>query len=97
MKLEAHITLLKEDAEKLKEFAEKTLFAWKFSQIDGDPLLGAKPFCYLTKHASAPMELFNEMKYLSDDLTHRGFHVVRTKLERIIFDSKTDFFDVGGL
>lgn len=45
---ELHITIDKKDGPAAEAIARE--LHWKTSQIDGDPVLGAKPFFYLTTY-----------------------------------------------
>lgn len=87
MKFEAHITFPRRDASIVKELALTS--AWKFSQIDGDPVLGTDVFCYLTSYGTEYLDL----KMLMDNEAQRarnvGAEVVRTKVEQVVFDSAT--------
>jgi len=47
-KFEAHITMPRDKAEDVEKWAE--ISGWKFSQIDGDPLMGKQAYCYLTNY-----------------------------------------------
>lgn len=86
---ECHITLEKID----RDIEQKSIEAlkWKFSCIDGDPVLGKKPYSYATKHY--PERLGTE--YVNQDLTRTaqnlsalGHKVVRSKTELVVFDTK---------
>ncbi len=86
---EAHITLEKID----REIEEETIkeLGWKFSCIDGDPLLGKKPFSYATKHFSPRLrqsKVINEIESIADSLASLGFIVLRSKLELVLWDTK---------
>lgn len=84
---EAHITYDRKHADYVIKLSERT--GWKFSQIDGDPVLGHEVRCYLTHYDVDAYGLLHEMNdvvYMStsDDIPH-----LRRKIERIIFDSVT--------
>ena len=88
---ESHITIErpkhKPAQRMLKEYVENNLKA-KYSQIEGDPSLGDKTFCYLTRHhrdlQDAFIQLSNDHRYLS----YHGYVVVRKKIEVVVFDTK---------
>jgi hypothetical protein len=85
-KFEAHITMDKVHGSRLKD----GLKGWQYSAIDDDPIMGQKPYCYLTAYDPDALNL----KYRMDDVvdileTEMGILALRTKIERIIYDSKT--------
>jgi hypothetical protein len=85
-KYEAHITLDKAVAPRVKA----GLKDWQYSAIDDDPIMGQKPYCYLTAYDPDAKMLKARMDQVVDILnTEMGIEVLRTKVERIIFDSKT--------
>lgn len=87
---ECHITLpppaTAEERTRLEAMARN--YHFKTSQIDGDPVLGAKVFFYLTGHDTE----FNSMKGRMDDLSLRvaaaGVKVLRCKIEQILYDDR---------
>lgn len=88
MNHEIHITTLIAYAPKAEEVAQ-TLH-WKTSQIMGDPVLGAKPFFYLTTHRDT---LYNAQQALDTccaTLLEAGVPVVREKIEHIVHDVRYD-------
>lgn len=65
---------------------------WKFSVIDGDPVLGDGLKCYATKlfnrrngQEAVQAELFS----IAKDLTNLGFNVLRRKIELVIYDDRS--------
>lgn len=91
MNFEAHITLPIEFAAAVEAWAAENAAAWKFSKIDGDPLLGAKPHCYLTRHHTQYDWLLSNMRYVVTGLMDReGIPTLRQKVELIMYDTKTD-------
>lgn len=88
MTFECHITCHIKDSEKVEE---ESIFSkhWKFSKIDGDPLLGAKPHCYLTCHSVGFKDIKEDMNTTAERLTSKGIEVLRKKIEEIVYDSKT--------
>lgn len=75
--------------QKAQELIEKR--GWKFSKIDGDPVLGKGVKCYATNHFAAKKnvdEVIRNMSYLAEELFAASFLVIREKVELIIFDTK---------
>ncbi len=86
-KFEAHITCPREKSDDVKQFAGLT--GWSFSAIDGDPVMGKQAYCYLTAYRPVAEELLAEMAKLSHLLLEANVPVLREKIERIIYDTKT--------
>lgn len=66
---------------------------WKFSRIDGDPVLGRGVKSYLTRQFkdSRPLrEVIDEVEFTAAMLRDSGpeFNVLRTKVEHVCYDSK---------
>lgn len=66
---------------------------WKFSRIDGDPVLGRGVKSYLTRQFkdSRPLrEVIDEVEFTAAMLRDSGpeFVVLRTKVEHVCYDSK---------
>lgn len=87
---ECHITL----QENPSNFNELEIFIksqkWKFSCIDGDPILGSGLKCYATKHFNANKEIefvLNELFEMADKLSLKST-VLRRKVEMVIFDDR---------
>lgn len=88
MNYECHITVHVQHA-KAAEAVAKDLH-WKTSQIDGDPVLGDRPFFYLTTHCSNVEDMMHRMRMCTDMLERvNGVPVIREKIELIIHDTKT--------
>ena len=86
-KFEAHITCKRDDSEKVGQVGK--YYEWKFSAFDADPLMGDKPYCYLTNYDPNAQTLLNSMNDVCDELKAIGVEVLRRKIERIIYDTKT--------
>lgn len=98
---ETHITLSEEYVNYPFE-----LKGWKFSKIDGDPILGDGVKCYLTSHdkeyGNAVHKLYNAVVNLQSSCGVDGIfnvRILRVKIEKIvkdwkITDSTSDFDDV---
>lgn len=86
MNYECHITIPREHAARGEQIAKD--LHWKFSQIDGDPVLGKKTFAYLTTHDKDCVRIHMWMKDASRILTDMGIPVIREKIELIIYDTK---------
>lgn len=64
---------------------------WKFSAIDGDPVLGNGVKCYATMHYSLRLtkaEIMKRLKTISEHLTEHGAKVIRIKLEHVLHDER---------
>lgn len=92
MKFEAHITLDRTDEtiEALKEGFN----GWAYSAITDDPIMGQKPYVYLTSYSPYVRKLMNEMKDTTTKLEELGIKPLRAKIERIVFDSKTGWNEI---
>lgn len=86
-KFEAHITMPRAQADIVQQHAE--LLGMTFSAIDGDPVMGKQAYCYLTAYAPDGMELLAKVHAASRVLAQSGVEILREKVERIMFDSKT--------
>ena len=86
MNYECHITLRRADGSKAEEIAK--LLHWKYSQIDGDPVLGKEVFAYLTTHSNDMLTIHKRMTTAVDHLRSVGIEVVREKIELIVYDTK---------
>jgi hypothetical protein len=91
-KFEAHLTLPKADRDIASFVGETT--GWTFSEIDGDPLMGAKPYCYLTAYEPDATLLLSRMRGVAHSLRQRGVAVLREKVEQIIYDTKTNVNEI---
>ncbi len=86
MNFEIHVTIDKKDAILAEMLAKEQ--HWKTSKIDGDPVLGAKPFFYLTTHTSDFKKAYDRMNTMVNDLGANGIFVIREKIELIVHDVK---------
>lgn len=84
---ECHITVDRNDGPAAEDVAKR--LHWKYSQIDGDPVLGKKVFAYLTTHDTDVLRMHQRMVMASGDLKAIGVEVVREKIELIVYDTKT--------
>lgn len=85
---ECHITMLG-DPEILRPMVEN--IRWKFSAIDGDPVLGEGLKCYATMFYNEKIDEKVVLSLLlgnSEALKSMGAHVLRDKVELVIYDSK---------
>ena len=86
---ECHITM-EGDAKKIEPIVEKT--GWKFSKIDGDPILGAGVKCYATAHFNT--RYCREFVQQQVDLVaqifreQKGIKLLRRKVELVLYDIK---------
>lgn len=86
---ECHVTFTSDQKylEQAKGLA--ALIGWKFSKIDGDPVLGEGVKCYLTTHYNARKSVDRIKRMLNaahNDLENHGFKVLRKKIELVIHD-----------
>lgn len=84
---EIHLTFdrrLADDVRKLNDALK-----WKFSQIDGDPVLGNKVFCYLTTHAPDFMSARNALDHAVQWLYEKNVLPLRKKIEVVVYDDRT--------
>lgn len=87
---ETHITFPIDKANEVRLLGKKFNDAWKFSQIMGCPLLGMdKPFCYLTSYDTDIKLLMEDIGRIVDEAKNQNIEVYRSKVERIIYDTKT--------
>lgn len=86
---ECHITL---DGDKDRLDPLVRAIGWKFSAIDGDPVLGRGIKCYATKHYNArnsPHDIVNALLTAAQLLTNCGAVVTRRKVELVIYDDRS--------
>lgn len=86
---EAHITL-NGDPEFSKESVES--INWKFSKIDGDPVMGDGVKCYATRHFNAKWPTEDVVAWLfaaATKLNRLGIEVTRRKVELVIYDDRS--------
>lgn len=83
---EAHITINKEHHDRAAVLA--AMRSWKMSQIDGDPVMGAKPFAYMTKWSKNFNELMLDMNTTREILLKLEIPipVLRCKIEAVLHD-----------
>jgi hypothetical protein len=91
---ESHITVDRQHAEEVKRVAY--LFGWTFSVITGCPILGQGSYCYLTGFDTSARKLRTRVQESADILTSRGIEPLRLKIERIVWDTKTNVDEIGG-
>ena len=82
---ELHITLTSTESNFFIQFGN-----WKFSKIDGDPVLGPGVKCYLTTHTRTFKEAVDTMTRAMTFLDGTADFVVihRSKIEHIVYDEK---------
>jgi hypothetical protein len=87
---ECHITLIVPPLMLVPSILEEKT-GWKFSRIDGDPVLGPGVKSYLTRHYPDHLPEVEVKAHLADAVEmvrHLGFEVLREKIEVVIHDSK---------
>lgn len=85
---EAHITVDAVHADRLQRVS-KGLIGWKFSKIDGDPIMGLGTRCYLTAYDKDDKQLLTRMKSIVVGLELIDIPHLRQKIEHIVFDTST--------
>lgn len=87
---ESHITILETlPRKRIQQVVEK--IGWKFSAIDGDPVLGKRVYCYGTKHRkleAGDQVVKTELLFTADLCRSLGLNVVRSKVELVVFDDR---------
>lgn len=87
-KFEAHITIAKDHAAFIEREVAPAV-GWSFSQIDGDPIMGQQPYCYLTHYSPDGRKLREAAEMVSAILKAHRIPTLRIKVEQILFDTKT--------
>ena len=93
-RFEAHMTFDKHDARRIEATAERT--GWVYSVITGCPILGQGTYCYLTNYNRESDTLLREMREIESELTQEGIKTLRSKIENIVYDSKTGVNEIEG-
>ncbi len=86
---ECHVTLLG-DPHAIRPYVEA--MKWKFSCIDGDPVLGDGIKCYATRHFHAGLGQDHVLAQLLDtaaSLAELGLSVLRRKVELVLYDDRS--------
>lgn len=84
---ECHVTTTVAHAQEAERLA--AAFGWKTSEIKRDPLLGDASFFYLTLHDKSLTTIYAQMSHMAADLRAAGCDVLRSKIELIVYDTKT--------
>jgi hypothetical protein len=87
MSYECHVTTTVAHAEAAEVLARA--LGWKTSEIKRDPVLGDGSHFYLTTHGNNFVSVKIRMHTLADSMKACGIPVVREKIERIVYDTKT--------
>lgn len=93
---EAHITMLG-DKDKIRPIVEKV--GWKFSCIDGDPVLGEGIKCYATTFFNTRIGKDNALANLdiaANLIEEHNIEITRRKIELVIYDTKSSKVDCDG-
>lgn len=67
-------------------------YGWYYSRIDGDPHLGPLVFHYATRHYAGswmPDDVKKNLQDMVELLKTRNCSVIRSKIEMVIYDTKT--------
>lgn len=86
---ECHITM-RGDPKQIEPLVKAT--GWKFSAIDGDPVLGKGVLCYATSHFKGSRDTADvviAMGVVADELVAQGAEVIRQKVELVVYDTKS--------
>lgn len=92
-KFEAHITCNRADAQRVAQIGKGE--GWSYSAFDADPIMGDKPYSYLTAYSKDQFDLLARMQSTCARLEYDGVHVLRSKIERIVYDTKTNFNELA--
>lgn len=84
---EVHLMFEKEHADLVKRLAERYQ-AWKYSQIDGDPVLGKRVFCYLTTHSTDFLKAKDVMDMMARLACDMDVRPLRSKIEIVVYDHR---------
>lgn len=85
---ECHITMTG-DPMVLRKLVEAN--SWKFSAIDGDPVLGQGVKCYATMfyNLRRPLRAVTaDLHYVADRLREGGAEILRKKIEQVVYDDR---------
>jgi len=85
---ECHITMLG-DPVALKKLVLAN--SWKFSAIDGDPVMGEGVKCYATMffNIRRPLRAVKaDLNYVADCLREGGAEILRKKVEQVVYDDR---------
>jgi hypothetical protein len=85
---ECHVTMVG-DPKQIRPVVEE--LKWKFSVIDGDPVMGEGVKCYATRFFNikvAPEDVVASLMATSTSLSTAGCEVIRRKTELVVFDDR---------
>jgi hypothetical protein len=82
---ECHLTF---DIESVKMVEASCPYGWTFSQIEGDPVLGQRLYCYWTAWNSSQGVMESTMRDAINLAKRNGLPLVRAKIEHIIYDQR---------
>lgn len=94
-RFEWHITCPQGDRKRVMEVVDTT--GWTFSEITGCPILGQGTYCYITGFDTDDQIALHDMIECVDILETVGVEVLRSKIENIVYDSKTKVNMIGQL
>lgn len=87
---ECHVTFMADPKDHSTSMGP-TGMGWKFSQIDGDPVLGEGVKSYFTRQFRNSLHLDSikaEVDQVAEVLIAEGYEVLRRKVELVVYDSK---------
>lgn len=88
MNCEIHLTFHISQAARVAALIEAGFTHWKFSEIQGDPVMGAKPFCYLTTYADDAKSALSRIEHIRPAIRRAEIQLLREKIEVIIHDKR---------
>lgn len=99
-KFEAHITVTRDQGQDAIKVARHYVSwggaEWKASNFDADPIMGDKPYSYLTSYYEDEDVLLLRVRRMEKLLKNNGIKVLRSKIERIIYDTKMCVNEIEG-
>lgn len=93
---ECHVTMIG-DPKKIRPLVERE--KWKFSVIDGDPVLGNGIKCYATRLFNKRLTVHvvtSKLLKVAETLSNNGCTVIRRKVEQVVFDDRSTKMNCSG-
>lgn len=67
----------------------------KLTYVADDAVLGVGKWYYINGYDTDFNTLLSKVKDVSEQLKTKGFNVIREKIEQIMYDTKTGYFECG--